>query len=75
MSTERNRPGPQTRCGVCPECGEDYMRQYGAKHNHTIHRYYYACQARECQFTGVWREVDGGVKFWEKNSRGRKTPA
>lgn len=69
MVSREGRPGPQTRCGVCPECGADFMRQYGAKHGGVVHRYYYACQA--CQFTGVWREVDGGAKFWERRKAER----
>lgn len=60
-----NRPGPRRRCSPCPACGEDAMRQYGAKHHGLVTRYFYACQA--CQHTDVWREVQGGTApHWER---------
>lgn len=66
MSTmlRTNRPGPRRRCPPCPACGEDAMRQYGAKHSGVVHRYFYACQT--CQHTDVWRETDSGAKYWER---------
>lgn len=59
-----NRPGPQRRCPPCPACGEDAMRQYGAKHHGLVSRYFYACQ--HCQHTDVWREVQDGAKYFER---------
>lgn len=67
MSTmsRTNRPGPRRRCSPCPACGDDAMRQYGAKHHGIVSRYFYACQT--CQHTDVWREVfEGGPPRWEK---------
>lgn len=59
-----NRPGPRRRCSPCPACGEDAMRQYGAKHHGVVTRYFYACQA--CQHTDVWREVQDAAPRWER---------
>lgn len=59
-----NRPGPRRRCPPCPACGEDAMRQYGAKHHGLVSRYFYACQG--CQHTDVWREIQDGAKYFER---------
>lgn len=59
-----NRPGPRRRCPPCPACGEDAMRQYGAKHHGVVSRYFYACQ--QCQHTDVWREILDGPQYFER---------
>lgn len=59
-----NRPGPRRRCLPCPACGEDAMRQYGAKHHGVVSRYFYACQS--CQHTDVWREIQDCTPYFER---------